>query len=132
MALDPQNLGRSDTVFPSRPRMIPAQGGGAGVRSFAAGSGELALATPIFFDSGSNNEATIWTNGEDIDGFVWGSPVTLNSSATVLGDVMLAGQIHAADVVLPDGETQNNLNTALRASLLRQKGIFVQGLDQVN
>jgi len=72
-------------------------------------------------------------NGEDvISGFVGDvEGVQLHATNEVIGLVVLAGDVHRDDVVLPDGESQSDLDTALKSSALRALGINVKGLANV-
>jgi hypothetical protein len=65
-----------------------------------------------------------------IRGFVWPDAITLDSDEEVLGNVMLAGIVHYADIPLPSGESTASLQAALRSGV-RELGITVQGLSQV-
>lgn len=130
MALKNENLGRIETTFDRRPRMVVKH---SGVRTFseAAGGPTLKIATPVYRDTADANQWKVWTNTQLIEGFVAHADVVLDASDQVLGNVMLVGDIHRDDVILPSGETQGNLDTALRATTLRDRGILVRGLDQV-
>lgn len=102
-------------------------------KKFGSGSGTLAVLTPIAFNT-STNVWVVWTNGGangtgTIGGFVWSDDVVLDSDEEVLGNVLLEGKIHYDDIVLPGGELEADLQTALRSGL-RDKGIIVQGLTQ--
>lgn len=102
-------------------------------KKFGSGSGTLAVLTPIAFNT-STNVWVVWTNGGangtgTISGFVWSDDVVLDSDEEVLGNVLLEGKIHYDDIVLPGGELEADLQTALRSGL-RDKGIIVQGLTQ--
>lgn len=78
----------------------------------------------------STQGGTSASDGSVIDGFLW------TPDAPHLG--LLAGQthvqvfkmgvIHAADIPVPTGESRADLNEALLASNLREKGINLQGL----
>lgn len=57
--------------------------------------------------------------------------VQVHATGEVLGNVLLAGDIHRDDVVLPTGETQSQLDTALATTALRSLGFTVQGLANV-
>jgi len=71
------------------------------------------------------------TYGTDvIQGFVWPDAITLAAANEVLGNVMLRGTVHYADIPCPSGETTTSLKAALRNGP-RDKGLIVQGLDQV-
>jgi len=103
-------------------------------KTFASGSGTLAALTPVAFNT-STGFWVVWTNGGangtgTIKGFVWPDAVVLDSDEEVLGNVLLEGKIHYADIALPDGETAANLKGALRDGP-RSLGIIIQGLDQV-
>jgi hypothetical protein len=78
-------------------------------------------------------EATPGTAGLSISGFVYapGSPHQGLLAGESLMQVFRAGIIHAADVPLPAGESQNALYAELRSSALRQLGVKIQGLDGV-
>ena len=69
-------------------------------------------------------------DGSDIDAFLW-SPAAPHLTSDVgqqIINVFLRGVIHAADVPVPSGESRADLNQALLASSLREKGIDIQGL----
>lgn len=101
-------------------------------KTFASGSGTLERLTPVAFNT-SSTKWVVWTNGGSngtgtIKGFIWPDPVVLSASGEVLGNVMTAGLIHFADIVVPYGETSGNLKTALRGTV-RALGFTIQGLD---
>lgn len=77
-------------------------------------------------------EATKGSGGSDeIDALLWAPSEAHQGLAAgeTLIQRFLAGIVHAGDVVLPAGESQSDLDTALKSMLLRQKGIKVQGLS---
>ena len=103
-------------------------------KTFGSGSGTLERLTPVAYNT-STNKWTVWTNGGangtgTIRGFVWPDAVELDSSDDVLGNVMLAGRVHYDDIVLPYGETESNLQAALRSGP-RELGLTIESLDQV-
>ena len=103
-------------------------------KTLAAGSGTLARLTPVAYNT-STDKWVAWTNGGangtgTISGFL-NEEVTLDASDELIANVILTGKIHAADVALPSGESQGNLDTALKAASLREKGMIVQGLVNV-
>lgn len=103
-------------------------------KKFASGSGTLAALTPVAYNT-STNMWVVWTNGGangtgTISGFVWPDAVVLDSDEEVLGNILLEGKIHHDDIPVPSGETQNNLDAALRSGP-RALGLIVQGLTQV-
>ncbi len=94
----------------------------------------LAVGTPIAFDTSTLNWV-VWaqagTNGTNqIRGFVWPDDVKLDATNEVMGQVMMAGKLDYADVVLPAGETDPNLKLELQDNL-RQFGFHVEGLPEV-
>lgn len=104
-------------------------------KTFAAGSGTLAKLTPVMFNT-ATDEWEVWaadpatgTEGA-IAGLVWPNEIVLDSDEEVLGNVMLSGRVHFDDIVLPDGESEDDLKEACRTDL-RIRGILVQGLDGV-
>jgi hypothetical protein len=73
-------------------------------------------------------------DGSIIDGFLWAPevPHTALAAGETLIQVFKMGVIHAADVPVPDGESQLDLNEALLGSSLREKGINLQGLPGIH
>lgn len=67
----------------------------------------------------------------EIDVLMWApdEPHAGLAAGETLFQRFLAGSVHAADVPLPAGESQGDLDTALKSMLLRQKNIHVQGLS---
>ena len=100
-----------------------------------AAAPELAVGTPLAFDS-DNDQWVVWSNGgtvtgaSTIRGFVYPVPVQIHASDEVLGIVMVAGEIHYDDIVLPSGESEADLQTAIRGNLAAL-GLYVTGLTQV-
>lgn len=74
------------------------------------------------------------SDGSDIDGFLWcpERPHTTSTAGEQIVQIFLAGSIHAADVPVPTGESQADLNEALLGSSLREKGIHIVGLAGVH
>lgn len=101
-------------------------------KTFAVGSVTLPKATPVVFDTVSKTWK-VWANAganetDLIRGFLWPDELKLDAADEVLGQVMMAGRIHAKDVALPAGETQPNLDAALQSGLRERTGIIVEGL----
>lgn len=74
------------------------------------------------------------SDGSLIDGFLWAPAephLALLAGETTI-QVFRMGVIHAADVPVPSGESQADLNEALLGSSLREKGINIQGLVGVH
>lgn len=132
MAYEPRNLATSngDYLFPLR-----ATSEHTSPKTFASGTGVLEALTPLAFNT-STNRWVVWEhNGSNgtgtISGFVWPDPVTLHSVNDVLGQVLLKGRVNYNDIVLPYGQLEANLKTALRSGPLA-RGIIIEGLDQVH
>ena len=117
-------LGSEEMVAPER--ILP--------KTLASGSGTLARLTPVAFNT-STNFWVVWDadgpNGTDVISGFLNEEVTLDGSNELIANVILAGVIHRDAVPVPSAETQNDLDTALKAATLREKGLFVQGLDAV-
>lgn len=136
MALVPDVLfGTAVNNGPTK-RAVPHQDGTAPARfASAVGGPTLAILTPVAFDT-SVNLWKVWanagTNGVNvISGFVYPEAIVLSASGEVIGTILKRGLVHRDDVVLPAGETQNNLDVALAAATLREKGIVMQGVVNV-
>lgn len=102
-----------------------------------AGAPELAAGTPVVYDT-SAAKWKVWTAGGangtgTIRGIVWPDAIQLHATNDVIGTVMLRGRAHADDIVLPSGETQNDLDAALKIGdpALRESGIDIEGLSGV-
>ena len=62
-----------------------------------------------------------------IRGFVWPDAITLVAASEVIGNVLLEGEIHYDDIVLPSGESETVLKAALQSGC-RERGLIIQGL----
>lgn len=103
-------------------------------KTFATGAVTLAKGSPVAFDTVSKTWK-IWANagGDEtnlIRAFIWPDDVKLDAADEVLGQVLMAGRVHAGDVVLPAGETQPNLDAALQAGVRERTGIIIEGLAE--
>lgn len=96
-----------------------------------AGAPDLAYLTPLTFASGAYD---VWEDGDPIDGFIY-TPRGQESHATdqVVVAIAKRGRVHAPSVALPttNSQTQAALDTALKATELRQKGIIVSEINGV-
>ncbi len=74
------------------------------------------------------------SDGGLIDGFLWApdEPHTGLLAGETHIQVFRMGVIHEADIPVPSGESRANLDSALLASSLREKGINLQGLPGVH
>lgn len=128
MALQPNELFTSNTEA-AKLRIFSTS---TQPKGFAAGAVTLAKGIPVAFDTVAAFWK-VWANagGNEtnlIRGFVWADDIVLAAGGEVIGNVMLAGRIHAADVGLPAGENQGDLDAALAAGLRERTGIIVEGL----
>lgn len=95
--------------------------------------------TPLGFDTslGSAGKWVVWANAggngsNAIAGFVADDDgVQIDAANDVPGNVIMRGKIHWADIPLPAGETQANLNAKLRSGP-RALGLEIQGLDAIH
>lgn len=107
-----------------------------------AGTPTLAPLTPVAFNT-ATNKWVVWTNGGangtgTISGFLIGSDygvdpregITLDAADDTIGNVMMRGEIDYNSIVLPSGELEANLKTALRSGP-RALGLDILNLDQV-
>jgi len=81
----------------------------------------------------TDNAGVADTGRADVRGFIWPDEVTLDNASVgnkdVLAQVLLAGRVHYGDIVLPAGESENDLKTALRSGC-RERGLWIEGLTQ--
>ncbi|MCZ2418668.1 MAG: head decoration protein [Burkholderiales bacterium] len=117
------------------PKIHPAPGG-VQVKTFAptTPAATYPVGTPLAFNT-STNKWVVWTNGGSngtgtVKGFVYPDAVTTDGTNDVMAPVLLLGEIPYEDIVLPAGESADNLKTALRSGP-RDIGLHVTGLDQV-
>jgi hypothetical protein len=82
--------------------------------------------TPVYVDSATGFRK-VWTNGQNIAGFVFPEAVVIDATGEVQGVVLERGRIHYDDIVLPAGETQNNLDAALKSGP-REMGLDIEAL----
>lgn len=133
MALQNQDLLRSTTRNP--PIRMYAYPNGSQVGTFlnVAGAPIYAPGTPMTLNS--SGKWVVWTNGQLVEGFVYfqnegaypDHGVATHATDDVQGVVLVRGQIHYGDVVLPSGELQANLDAALKSGP-RELGLDIQGL----
>lgn len=102
-------------------------------KQFAAGTALLAYLTPVAFDTTALTWK-VWANAgingvNLIHGFVGEREgVQLVAGGEVMGNVILGGYINHADIPVPAGETQGNMDTALKVADLVVRGLFIRGL----
>ena len=126
----------TETTRAPLPRMQPAQGPGAVVQiPLETGSATLAPATAIGIVTASGLGAVFDQSAVDGTGAVYGfilNEVTQDGSDNVVANVMIQGMVHVQDVI--DAATYPNttaaqLRTDLRLAAVREKGLFIDGLD---
>lgn len=95
---------------------------------------ELAVGTPVAFDE-ANFVWVAWSASgtgdvDEIKGFIYPDALQLSATGEVIGQVMVEGDIHYDDIVLPDGESATDLREALRTDCLA-RGLVVRGLSKI-
>ena len=134
MTLDANELFKS-TTYAAKLRFYPAPQAikPRKFKNVALGP-TLAVGTPVAYDTSTNNWV-VWaqagTNEANlIKGFVWPDPIVLHATNEMIGNVMIMGSLHRADVVLPVGETSGNLDAALQDKIIKEQGFIVEGLPK--
>lgn len=93
--------------------------------------------TPLVYDATGTPGWRVWTNGQSVDAFAGGQTgLSLHETGLVktlaagetIGVVILGGKVPADQVILPAGETQNDLDSALKTGM-RSKGFFILNLE---
>jgi hypothetical protein len=101
---------------------------------FGVGAGEVLVpGTLVAFNTSTVKWSPWQTGGANGTGTVKGilvDTVTLSAGGEVIGNVMLAGEIHRGDVVSQYAATSNQIDAALNTGV-RDLGIYVQGLDDL-
>lgn len=135
MALATRELFQSSDRDPY-PRVMADQDG-VKVCMFAAvgAAPEYAALTPVAFNT-ATAKWVIWASGGAnetgiVRGFVYPDAVQTDAADDVHGQVMTHGIVHYDDVVLPAGQLQADLATALKAPATRGVGLKVQGLEGI-
>jgi hypothetical protein len=117
------------------PRIKPAPDGVRVVTLAAVGAAPTyAVGTPMAYNT-ATNKWVVWTSGGangtgTISGFIYPDEIETDAADDVMCPLMQQGTIDYADVVLPAGETDANLKTALRSGP-RALGLIITGLSQV-
>ena len=96
-----------------------------------AGAPDLPYLTPLTYNAGAYD---VWVDGGEIDGFIY-TPRGQESHATdqVVIAIAKRGRGHAPSIPLPTtaAQTQGALDTALKSTVLRQKGIVMSEINGV-
>jgi hypothetical protein len=142
MALETNELYSSNTAE-DQLRLFPADHG-IMPKTFdaVAGGASLVQGVPVSF----NTSTSLWevftqggTNGTNVISGILMEPITLDDSGgddnEVLGNVMILGVMHRDDIntaairaLCGGSPTEGNLDTALGAATMREKGLIVEGL----
>lgn len=132
MTIQKKNLGITESEFPaSSLRFYPKD---VRVVQLAAQSDTdpLPLGMPLM-STGSDGVVDIWSSGaSDLVGFLWPCVADPSTAGEVFISVMTRGDFHKDDVVLPDGESQGDLDDALKDSKLAIRGLDVDGYADAN
>lgn len=144
MALADNELFASNP-FPSRARLV-VQRNKVGTIEAQDAVATLPVGTPLAWDTSTASWTAFTQGGSNgsnvIAGFVACNSVTVDDTDDVQVVVMLAGQVHRDDIntaeiraalALASGAavSEAELDTALKASALRDKSLYVQGLAEV-
>lgn len=123
------------TFSKGRRKQLAAYHEGTLVATFApiTNGPEVLRGTPVAFDT-SVNKWKIWANAgingvNIIKGFVY-ETFTSDGTDDVLAVVMVKGSILFDDIVLPDGETENNLKAALQTNMI-ERGLDIKELENI-
>ena len=134
MAYDPNEL-FSTTLVGKGLRFYPTI---VRPKTFAGGTALIKKGTPVAKHTSGGSD-TLWAEWDSdgatglqvLEGFAWPDDIQLISGKEVLGNVMLAGKLHYADIVLPTSGAENatTLNAELRSQDFRAKGFDIDGLS---
>ena len=99
-----------------------------------SGAPTLEVGYPLAYDD-AEKKWVPWTasgtsNTDVIKGFIYPVDVATDATNDVLAIVMLRGEIHYDDIILPTGESEADLMAALREGPLA-RGLIIQGLSEV-
>lgn len=133
MALDANELFKT-TTYAAKKRFYPAPQGvkPKKFKNVALGP-TLKAGSAVAYDTSTNNWV-VWTQAginetNLIKGFVWPDDIVLHATNEVIGNVMIMGSLHRADVEL-NGETSNNMDAALQDKVIKEQGFIVEGLPR--
>lgn len=144
MALGDYELASSNP-FPSRAR-LEIRRNKVGTIEAQDAAATLPVGTPLAWDTSTASWTAFTQGGSDgsnvIAGFVGYESVDVDDTDDVQVVVMLEGHLHRDDIntaeiraalLLASGAavSEAQLDTALKASTLRDKGLYVQGLAEV-
>ena len=133
MALEKKDLGRTDVVFPeSSPRLFAKENKSVKI-AIDAGAIVYEIGFPLQ-ESATPGTYEPWANvgGKPISCFIDPSRHQTSSTGETLAVVLTVGDVHRDAVVLPAGETQPNLDAALRDVNVRLRSIHVDGLSDIS
>jgi len=123
----------SQAVRSPYPRIIPEN---AQPRTIGpiSGAPTLEVGFPLAYDD-AELKWVPWTasgtsNTNIIKGFIYPVDVDTDATKDVLGIVMLRGEIHYDDIIIPSGEAEADLKAALRDGPLA-RGLIIRGLEEV-
>lgn len=145
MALETNELFSKVTVG-DQLRLFPANGGNKPINLAAvSGGASLVQGVPLAYNT-STDTWGVWTqgglNGSGVISAILMEDATVNDSGSndteTIAVVMILGELHRDDIntaairaLCGGSPTEANLDTALRAATMREKGLHVQGLTLV-
>lgn len=134
MALTGPSLPETNTI----PKPKKVVGGRIMAKTFAAGSGTIAALTPLARLTATPDHYVVWdpagsggagAGAETIVAFSdYREPHTLDAGGETIANVLLAGTMRAADVVVPSSTDRATLDTALKSTELRKLGFLFDDL----
>jgi len=123
----------SSAVRSPYPRIVPVNAQPKTIVAMA-GAPTLEVGYPMAFDDAELKWAP-WTasgtsNTNVIKGFIYPVDVVVDATSDILGIIMLRGEIHYDDIILPSGEAEADLKLALQDGPLA-RGLVIRGLVEV-
>lgn len=115
------------------PRIKPYEDGvSVGTISNVGAAPTYEVGTPMAYNT-STNEWVMWTNGGAngtgvVGAIVYPDKIVVDATNDVLAPLMLKGQIHIDDVLVPSGESAANLLAALKAPATRSPHLDINGM----
>lgn len=102
---------------------------GMNVPAVTLGTGSLTGGTPAVVTTVAGAAAD---GADEVAGFVYPDPIQLSATGeTIHSCLQGGGAIHRDDIPLPAGESQSELDAALRSEELLKRGFRIQGLSLV-
>jgi hypothetical protein len=88
----------------------------------------LLAGTPVYQDG--SDLWHVWTHGQRVMGFIYQDPAVLSATEQKIGVVASEGEILYSQILLPDGESRDAMDSELR--LVRELRLTIQGLSNAD